>query len=109
MEMDKGGNMHQIRIYTINRGKMDEFVQVWRQGIAPIRQKIGFEIVGAWVNKDTNQFIWLISYSGEEEWVVKDGEYFNSSDRKKLNPDPASLIARSEQYFVDPVDIDQGM
>lgn len=102
--MDLRGNMQQIRIYTINRGKMDEFVQIWRQGIAPIRQKIGFEIVGAWVNKETNQFIWLMSYSGPEEWTVKDQEYFNSPDRKKLNPDPATLIARSEQHFVDPVE-----
>ncbi len=95
--------MQQIRIYTINRGKLDEFTRLWRQGIAPIRRKVGFQIAGAWVIRETNQFIWLIGYDGPEDWSVKDQEYFNSPERKKLDPDPASLIARTEQYFVDPV------
>ncbi len=99
----KRGKMQQIRIYTINHGKMDEFVRVWRDGVAPIRRKIGFEILGAWTIKETNQFIWLISYDGPEDWAVKDREYFDSPDRKKLEPNPAQLIARTEQYFVDPV------
>ncbi len=95
--------MQQIRIYTINRGKMDEFVRVWKKGIAPIRQKIGFEILGAWVNRETNQFIWVIGYDGPEEWAAKDQEYFKSPERKKLKPDPALLIARTEQYFLEAI------
>jgi hypothetical protein len=95
--------MQQIRIYTINRGKMDEFVRVWKEGVAPIRRKIGFEILGAWVNGETNQFIWVIGYDGPEEWALKDQEYFHSPERKNLSPDPASLIARTEQYFLEPV------
>ncbi|MGE5224801.1 MAG: NIPSNAP family protein [Omnitrophica WOR_2 bacterium] len=95
--------MQQLRIYTINRGKMAEFVRLWRQGIAPIREKIGFRIVGAWVIKETNQFAWLLNYDGPEEWAVKDREYFDSPERRELKPDPAQWIARTEQYFVDPV------
>ncbi len=95
--------MQQLRVYTINRGKMEDFVRVWRQGVAPIRQKVGFKIPGAWVIKETNQFIWLLSYDGPEEWAVKDREYFNSPERKALDPDPAQWIARTEQYLVDPV------
>ncbi len=95
--------MQQIRIYTINRGKMDEFVQAWREGIAPIRQKVGFKILGAWTIEETNQFIWALSYEGPEDWAVKDREYFEAPERKKLDPDPAQWIARTEQYFVEPV------
>lgn len=97
--------MQQLRIYTINRGKMEEFVRIWRQGVAPIRQKIGFKILGSWVIKENNQFLWLLSYDGPEEWDVKDREYFDSPERKGLEPNPAQLIARVEQYFVDPVEI----
>ncbi len=95
--------MQQIRIYTINRDKMDDFVKVWQEGVAPIRRKVGFEILGAWVIQATNQFVWLIGYDGPEEWAVKDQEYFNSPERKRLKPDPASLIARTEQYFISPL------
>ncbi len=103
MGVPGGGEMQQIRIYTINHGKMDTFVQVWRDGVAPIRRKIGFTIVGAWVNRQTNQFVWILQYDGPEEWAVKDREYFDSPSRKSLNPDPAALIARTEQYFIEQV------
>jgi hypothetical protein len=82
---------------------MDEFVRVWKQGVAPIRRKVGFDIAGAWVIKETNQFVWIIRYDGPEEWAVKDKEYFDSPERKGLNPDPAALIARTEQYFIESV------
>ncbi len=95
--------MQQLRIYTINRGKMDDFVWVWRQGVLPIRQKIGFQVLGAWVVRETNQFMWLLGYDGPENWEVKDREYFDSAERKSLDPDPAQWIARTEQYFVEPV------
>ncbi len=95
--------MQQLRIYTINRGKMDDFVKAWRQGIAPIREKVGFTIEKAWVVKETNQFMWILRYDGTEDWAVKDKQYFDSPERKQLNPDPAQWIARTEQYFIDPV------
>ncbi len=95
--------MQQVRIYTVNHGKMDEFVKVWLQGVAPIRKQIGFTIENAFIIRETNQFVWIIGYDGPEEWAVKDREYFNSPERKKLDPDPAQLIARTEQYFIEPV------
>jgi hypothetical protein len=103
-EHSQGGIMQQLRIYTIHRGKIDEFAGLWRQGIAPLREKVGFQVQGAWVIRETNQFVWLIGYDGPEEWAVIDQAYFDSPERKKMDPDPAQYIARVEQYFVEPVE-----
>lgn len=93
----------QLRLYTINQGKMDEFVKAWKEGIVPAREKVGFKIAGAWVLKERNEFIWIMTYDGPNDWAAQDAAYFASPERKALNPDPAQFIARSEQYFITPV------
>ena len=53
-------NVHkttQIRIFTINKGKMEAFVDAWTKGVYPLRIKSGFTIDGAWVVQEKNKFI----------------------------------------------------
>lgn len=92
----------QLRVYTINRGKMDDFVKAWVAGVYPLRQRFGFRIEGAWVIKERNQFVWLLSYEGAD-WEAKDAAYYASPDRAALDPDPAQHIARGDQWFLTSV------
>lgn len=92
----------QLRIYTINRGKLDDFVRAWRAGVYPLRQQLGFRIDGAWVLKGRNQFVWLMSYDGTD-WEAQDQAYYASPERRALNPDPAQFIALAEQWFLSEV------
>jgi hypothetical protein len=93
----------QLRLYTINKGKLDEFVNAWLKGVVPLRLKMGFTVDGAWTVKETNQFIWILSYDGPEDWQAKQDQYYNSPERKALDPDPAEYIARIEEFFISPV------
>jgi hypothetical protein len=34
----------QLRIFTINKGRMDGFVQAWKAGVYPLRLKHGYRI-----------------------------------------------------------------
>lgn len=92
----------QLRRYTINRGKLDEFVAAWQKGVLPLRRKHGFHIDGAWVIRERNEFVWLMRYDGDD-WEAKDKAYYATPERKGLDPDPAQFIARSEHWFVTPV------
>ena len=71
--------------------------------VVPLRIEHGFRIHGAWTIEETNQFTWLISYEGQESWEAKENTYYSSVSRKNMEPNPARLIARSEQYFVDSI------
>lgn len=93
----------QIRIYTINRGQLGQFVQEWEEKIRPLRQEIGFEVGGGWLLEETNQFVWLLSYDGPESWAKKDAAYYTSPTRLEMVPNPARLIARAEEYFAESV------
>ena len=93
----------QLRIYTINRGKLQDFAQAWFKGVYPLRLRTGFQIPAAWTVAATNQFVWLVSYDGPEAWDAKEKAYYGSPERAALNPDPAQYIARAEQYFIETV------
>lgn len=95
----------QLRIYTINKGKLDEFVTAWKKGIVPLRLKHGFKLDGAWTVKENNQFVWILTYNGPEAWQIKQDTYYNSPERKALDPDPAQYIARVEECFISSIKI----
>ena len=91
----------QVRIFTINKGKMNDFLSAWQKGVYPLRIKSGFKIEGAWVVQEKNKFIWILSYDGPEGFEAKDSAYYASHSRTMLKPDPADYIADSEKYFIN--------
>ena len=90
----------ELRLYTINRGQMDEFVRVWREGVLPLRRRAGFTVEGAWIVEATNQFAWVVSLPDESDWEATVEAYSQSPEPKDLDPDPVSFIARMELNFV---------
>jgi hypothetical protein len=96
-------NMTQLRVFTINRGQMDRFLDAWQRGVLPLRLKHGFRIDGAWVIPERNEFLWMLSYDGPEPFSAKDSAYYASAERGTLNPDPVQFIARAERWFVTQV------
>ncbi len=89
----------QLRLYIINKGKMDEFVKGWKEGVYPLHLKHGFRIDKAGVIKEMNQFFWIVSYDGPEDWDTKQAAYYGSPERAALDPDPAQFIARADRCF----------
>jgi len=39
----------QLREYTIEAGRLEDFVREWRELVLPLRERLGFPVVGAWV------------------------------------------------------------
>jgi hypothetical protein len=71
----RGGKMlTQIRIYTINKGEMDNFLKHFKEEIMPLHEKIGVPIVGTWVNRPQNEFIWVRTYKDKAELEAKTKE-----------------------------------
>ena len=93
----------QLRLYTIDKGRLDDFAQAWHTGVYPLRRKLGYQIPFAAKIPATNQFIWLLTYDGADTWEHKEAAYYASPERKLLSPDPAQWIARPEQLMVVPI------
>jgi hypothetical protein len=90
----------QIRIYTINKNALEQFVTEWREKLVPLREKYGFRVLEAYTLPSTSQFVWTMAFDGTDaEWDSADKAYFASPERLAMQPDPGRLIARMENIF----------
>ena len=63
--------LSQIRIYTINKGEMDNFLKHFKEEIMPVHERIGLPIVGTWVNRAQNEFIWVRTFTDTTDREAK--------------------------------------
>src|SRR5215510_9516533 len=61
----------QIRIYTINKGELDNFIKHFKEETKPIHDKVGWPIVASWVNRPQNEFIWIRTYEDASDLEAK--------------------------------------
>jgi hypothetical protein len=87
----------QVRIYTINRGMLDSWIQLFNEKIVPTSARFGVTVVGAWVNRPQNEFIWVRTFENEDVLKV----YENSPERAAYSPQTGSHIAKIEVRTVD--------
>jgi hypothetical protein len=89
----------QLRDYTLVDGRLDDFVREWREHVLPLRLALGFSIVGPWIERDTNRFVWVLGYDGDIE--AAEEAYYASEERRAMTPDPARLIAEIRQTWLE--------
>jgi hypothetical protein len=93
---------YQLRDYTVKAGAMDEWLAEWARVVHPLRRQFGFEVVGAWVSRDENRFVWIIGHS---DFEARDRAYYESPERSGLDPDPARHLARTTTLLLDAVPV----
>jgi len=87
----------ELRLYTVNRGMMDEWLAAFNKYIMPTSNKFGIKIHFGFVNRPQNEFIWCRSYDGPE---VMDA-YMKSPDRAAYADITGRCIAKTEVRTVD--------
>ncbi len=93
----------QMRTYTINKGMMDSWLELFDKEIRPIHESLGIPIVATWVNADRTDFIWVRSFNNSEEIPEKEAAYFASPGRKALGDKPTSHIAKMDVRLIEEV------
>ncbi|WP_289010055.1 NIPSNAP family protein [uncultured Thermomonospora sp.] len=93
----------QLRIYTVKEGLLDEWAAKWRELIVPLRLEFGFRIHGAWLDREKNQFIWVLSYPGPESFAERNAQYWASPKRAQMGLDPKDYLVKTEKREVDAV------
>ena len=91
-------------MYTIESGRLPQFVEEWRRLVVPLRRELGFEVVGAWQVPADDLFVWVVSYGGPGEFAAADRAYYDSPQRAAMSPNPARLIERAETRLMRSVD-----
>ena len=90
----------QLRIYTLEPDQLAAFVEAWRDGVVPLRERFGFRVDGAWVAAD-GRFAWIVAHDGD--FAAADQAYYASDERARLNPDPASWVISADTVMIEPI------
>ena len=93
----------QIRTYTINKGMMDSWLELFDKEIRPVHESLGIPIVATYVSPDQTDFVWVRTFETAEEIPAKEKAYFASPGRKALGDKPTSHIAKMEVKLVEEV------
>ena len=71
---------------------MDYFLKHFKEDIMTLHQKIGVPIVGTWVNRPQNEFIWVRTYKDKAELEAKSKEFQAAVARLESNS--AAMLPR---------------
>jgi hypothetical protein len=93
----------QLRVYTVREGLLDEWASKWRELVVPLRLEFGFEIHGAWLDREKNQFVWVLSYAGPESFAERNAQYWASSKREQMRLDPKDYLLETDVREVNAV------
>jgi hypothetical protein len=86
----------QLRIYTIKPDHFEAWLDEWREHIAPLRERLGFRVLGPWIDDETRTFVWILEYDRDDGFAAADARYYESEERRSLDPDPARHLASTE-------------
>jgi hypothetical protein len=89
----------QLREYTIEDGRLDDFVREWRELVLPLRVSLGFGVFGPWVEREASRFVWVVGYDGDIG--AANEAYYASPERAAMNPDPARLVVESRELWLE--------
>lgn len=92
-----------VRIYEAKAGELERFVKEWQATIRPLRERFGFRVLGAWASEEGRQFVWVLGYEGADGFASADARYYASPERAALDPNPARLLERTDEFPARPV------
>ncbi len=91
----------QLRDYRIKPGHLDDWIAGWQNGIVPLREREGFLIVGAWVDRAHERFVWVVAYSGEDGFASAEARYHALPERLSQDPNPSDFVENATLDMVD--------
>jgi NIPSNAP len=86
----------QLRIYTINRGAMRQWLKLFNEKLRPIASLAGHTIIGPWISEAETEFIWIRVYESAEDAKTKDERFYGSPEWNAVATECRSLVAKSQ-------------
>jgi hypothetical protein len=95
----------QLRIYTLDPARAEEFVRHFAEQLVPLRTTYGFSIDAAWLAEDHTRFTWVTSHDCPDGWDAAEAAYYNSPERTSFPFNPGEYIIDHDVSMVVPVTV----
>ncbi len=93
----------QMRVYTINRGQMDAWLEIFLDEAMPLIRKHGMGVDGMWTDLPRERFIWFRTYEDEADMERKDAAFYDDPAWLNLMDRIRAHEAHREITIVQPV------
>jgi hypothetical protein len=90
----------EVRIYTINRGQMDEFLAHFKDQTVALHEQVGMPIVATWVNRPQNEFVWIRTFEDEADREAKSKAFREAAQAAGIQL--GGNVAKMEVRVVEP-------
>lgn len=68
-----------LRIYTLNKGMMKDWIDLFNSKIIPLLDEAGIKVESTWINQEKSQFIWIRSYGEDiKDIEIKEEKFYSS-------------------------------
>lgn len=94
---------HELRIYTLRRGTLEDFISAWRREVLPLRERFGFEVLGVWCELERSEFVWQLAYLGDEGLREGERRYGEARALLSFQHDPADYVEAVQVRFLQSV------
>lgn len=93
----------QLRRYELHDGMMDDFV-AWWPAIIEVRAKYGFKVQFGYADRETNQFVWAVTFDGDEAaFRAAEAVYTASPERAAVFEGQPTRVATLHLALVEQV------
>jgi hypothetical protein len=93
----------ELRIYTLRPGTLEDFTTAWRSEVLPLRERFGFEVLGAWCEPARSEFVWELAYRGVEGLREGERRYGEARALLEFEHDPADFVESVQVRFLEPI------
>ncbi len=90
----------QLRVYQVKSGRMDDWIEIWRSQVLPLRHRFGFSVLGPWVVHGESRFVWIV---GHDNFSEANAAFYNSPERSALEPLIPEYLDKVEAWMLDPI------
>jgi len=93
----------ELRIYTINAGMLDSYLELFNRQIVPNHRKYGITIIGAWADREKNKITWIRTFASRDDRKAKLDVYESSPERDAVFPIAAYHMSAHEVKVLESV------
>ena len=92
--------VHQLRIYQVKEGRLEDWVAKWKAEVLPVRRRFGFTVIGPWTITEERRFVWIV---GHDNFSEANAAFYASPERTALEAEIPEYLDKVESWMLDTV------
>ena len=95
--------LSELRIVTINKGRMDEWVNLFRNRVAPLARRLDIRITGAWTDLEGERFVQIRSFDDAADMTSRRSRFVDDPEWRSIEGRVLDLTAGQDIVQLQPI------